>query len=100
MNATFEGTIEEQAEQAEKILRSVAPQAFCTAQEWDGRIDCAVRLADGTFAGEMIVLTELSEARLIATGERLRKKLRGIPVRLVNELRPPVRIRSNSSNSA
>ena len=90
----FEGTIEEKAEQAERILRSVAPTAFCTAQEWDGRIDCQIRLADGSFAGEMIGLAELNEARLIATGERLRKKLQGIPVQLVNELRPPIRITS------
>ena len=92
----FEGTIEEQAEQAERILASIVPGAFCTAQEWDGRIDCAVRLADGSVAGEMVLLAELSEARIIATGERLQRKLQGMAVQLMNELRPPIRIRGYS----
>lgn len=88
----LEGTIEERAAQAERILSSIAPGAFCTAQEWDSRIDCAIRLADGSIAAEMIALAELSEARIIAAGERLQMKRQGIPVRLENERRPPIRI--------
>lgn len=92
----FEGTIEQQAEQAERILASIAPGAFCTAQEWDDRIDCAIKLADGSIAAEMVPLAELSEARIIATGERLQKKMQGIEVQLVNEVPPPIRIRGFS----
>jgi hypothetical protein len=96
----FEGTIEEQAGQAQRILASIAPGAFCTAQEWDGRIDCAVKLPDGSIVTEMVLLAELSEARIIATGGRLQKKLRGLPVQLVNELRPPLRIGIRLSDGA
>ena len=92
MSATFDGTIEERAAQARRILASIVPGAFCTAQEWAGRMDCVIRLEDGSVAGETIPLGELTEARLIATGERLQKKLHGLPVQLVNELRPPIRI--------
>jgi hypothetical protein len=96
----FDGTIKEQAAQAQKILTSIAPGAFCTAQEWDGRIDCAVKLADGSIVTEMILLAELSEARIITTGERLQKRLQGLPVTLVNELRPPLRIGIRLSDGA
>jgi hypothetical protein len=57
------GSIEEIAEQAERILQSVAPTAFCTAREWDSRIDCAIRLPNGSVAGEMVRLREATEGR-------------------------------------
>ncbi len=57
------GTIEGIAEQAERILASVVPDAQCVAQEWDNRIDCIVRLQDGTIAGEMVSLAEATEKK-------------------------------------
>ena len=84
--------IEEKAEQAERILDRIVPGAICIAQEWDDRIDCGIHLDDGSFVGEMIPMRDYSEARIEATGERLKQRANGIPVPLVNALRPPVRI--------
>jgi hypothetical protein len=89
----FQGTAEEKARQAEQILASIVPGAFCTVQDWDGRIDCTIRLADGSIAGEMVLLSELTEARIIATAERLQMRLQGIDVPSVNAVRGPMRIR-------
>lgn len=86
------GSIEEIAEQAEKILTSVAPTACCQAQEWDSRIDCLIKLPDGSVAGEMVRLSEATEQRFLEAGERLEKRRLGIPVILQDELLPPIRI--------
>src|SRR5262249_48460248 len=50
------GTIEEVAEQAERVLSAVAPGAYCVPQEWDSRIDCLIALPNGSVVGEMIRL--------------------------------------------
>jgi hypothetical protein len=86
------GTIEEVAEEAQRILRSVVPDGYCQAQEWDNRIDCMVNLSDGSFAGEMVILLEASENRIRETGERLKKRQQGLAVELKNELWPPILI--------
>jgi hypothetical protein len=88
----LEGTIDEVAAQAQRVLASVAAGAFCVPQDWNQRIDCVLKLADGSVIGEMVNLDEVTERRIRATGERLRKRAEGIEVPLVNELRPPVRI--------
>jgi len=80
------------AVEAERIAKSVLPDAFCTAQEWDQRIDCAVKLTDGQIAGEMILLSELTEPRIKETAIRLRRRLAGDDISLVNELRRPILI--------
>lgn len=77
---------------AERLISSIAAGAFCTAQEWDHRLDCAIKLADGRVVGEMVALCEVNEQRLRETAERLRKRAEGGDVPLVNELRPPIRI--------
>jgi hypothetical protein len=86
------GTIEEVAEQAQRLLRSAAPDAWCQAQEWDSRIDCEIKLSDGSVVGEMVLLSEATEARIRAAGERLMKRKMGIPVALQHELKPPIMI--------
>ena len=84
------GTIDEIAEKAERILATVAPDAWCQAQEWDSRIDCGIKLPDGSVVAEMIVLREATETRIREAGERLQKRQMGIAVALHNELRPPI----------
>ncbi|MGA8498971.1 MAG: hypothetical protein WB764_26045 [Xanthobacteraceae bacterium] len=84
------GTIEEVAEQAQRLLASEAPDAWCQAQEWDSRIDCEIKLPDGSVVGEMVLLSEATEARIRAAGERLMKRKMGIPVALQDELKPPI----------
>jgi len=74
----FEGTIEEVAAAAEALLASIAPGAFCVPQSWDARIDCFLRLPDGSIIGEMVSADELTEGRLRATGERLQKRAESI----------------------
>jgi len=88
----FEGTIDEVAAQAQTLLASVAAGAVCVPQDWDRRIDCVLKLADGSVIGEMVGLDEVTERRIRATGERLQKRADGIEVPLVNELQSPVRI--------
>jgi hypothetical protein len=90
----FNGTIEERAEQAETLLSQVAPGAVCIAQDWDNRIDCLLKLRDGRVVGEMVAVSQLTEQRIRATGERLRQWGEGVEVPLVDELLPPVRIAS------
>jgi len=77
---------------AERLIHSIAPGAFCTAQEWDQRLDCTIKLADGNVVGEMVGLDEVTEQRLKATGDRLRKRAEGDNIPLVNEVLPPIRI--------
>jgi hypothetical protein len=77
-------------EKAEQIVSSIAPGASCTAQEWDRRIDCGIKLSDGSFVAEMISLRDLTEDRLRATGDRLGRRVKGEQVQLVNELKPPL----------
>jgi hypothetical protein len=86
------GTIEEVAEQAQRILASMAPGTWCQAQEWDGRIDCGIKLPDGSVVAEMILLRDATEARIKEAGERLLKRQKGIAVALHNELPPPILI--------
>jgi hypothetical protein len=78
------------AEKSELLLKSVAPEAFCTAQEWDNRIDCEVRQADGRFVAEMIRLEEVSADRVLRAAERLQRRTLGEDVQLVNERRLPI----------
>ena len=85
-------SIEEVAARAEGLLKAITPGAICVAQAWDGRIDCIIRLPDGTVVGEMVPLAEVTDSRIRATGERLSQRVSGRNVRLINELRPPVRI--------
>jgi len=84
------GTIEEITAQAERILASVAPGAWCQAQEWDGRIDCGIKLPDGGVVAEMILLRDATDQRIKEAGERLLKRQKGIAVVLQNELTPPI----------
>ena len=88
----FEGTIEEAAAEAEKLLAGIAAGAVCVPQQWDHRIDCLLTLPDGSVVGEMVPVNELTERRILATGERLLKRANGLQVTLVNELRTPTRI--------
>lgn len=88
----FTGDIEEVAAQAQELLARVVPGAVCVAQEWDGRIDCLLGLPDGTVAGEMLALADLTEDRLREVGERLRRRAAGIGSGRGDTLRPPTRI--------
>jgi hypothetical protein len=88
----FQGTIEQAAAEAEKLLSSIAAGARRVPQQWDQRVDCVLNLPDGSVIGEMVPLNELTERRVVATGERLLKRAQGIDVPLVNELRAPSRI--------
>jgi len=87
------GTVEDVAEQAERILAAVAPGAWCQAQEWDDRIDCGIKLPDGTVVAEMVPLRDATESRIKEAGERLLKRQQGIAVTLHNERWPPILIR-------
>lgn len=78
---------------AERLVSSIAPGAVCTAQGWDRRIDCTIKLGDGSVVGEMVGLRDVTERRLRETGDRLRRRAQGEKVPLENELRPPVLIR-------
>ena len=91
------GTVGEVAEQAEVILKSIAPTAYTNAQEWDNRVDCLIRLPGGAVIGEMILVTEATEARIRCAGIRLQQRLLGVDVPLKNELWAPVRINPSPS---
>jgi hypothetical protein len=92
------GSIEEISEQAQKIVDMIASDIRCQAQEWDRRIDCMTKLPDGSVIGEMIGLTEATEARFRETAERLLKRRQGKNIPLQNELRPPILItRTNAA---
>ena len=80
----------ELAKKSEALLKSVAPDAFCTAQEWDNRIDCEVRQPDGSFVAEMIGLKEVNVDRILEAAARLRQRSLGEEVVLVNERAPPI----------
>ena len=97
--AVLTGTIEEVAEKAEAILKTVAPTAYAAAQEWDDRIDCLIRLPDGSVVGEMVSLGEATEGRIREAGERIQKKFLGISVLLRDELWAPIRIVRDSGRS-
>lgn len=88
----FEGNLEDAAAQAEKLINAIVPGAVVVAQEWDDRIDCLIRLPDGNVIGEMVPFSDLTERRVRATGERLRKRAAGHEVPLVNEVPQPIRI--------
>jgi hypothetical protein len=75
----------ELAEKSEALLKSVAPDAFCTVQEWDNCIDCVVRQPDGSVVTEMIGLHGLNVDRIVTTAARLRRRSLGEAVELVNE---------------
>jgi hypothetical protein len=87
-----EESAEDIAQRAAHWLNEIAPGAMCIAQEWDGRIDCVIRLPDGTIVGEMVPLRDVTESRIRATGERLSQRLAGRDAALINEIRSPVRI--------
>ncbi|HMC92403.1 MAG TPA: hypothetical protein VKI45_08075 [Allosphingosinicella sp.] len=88
----FEGTIEEVAAQAELLLGKLASGAICVPQPWDRRVDCLLKLPDGSIIGEMISIEEVTDRRIRATAERLQKRSDGIDVPLVNEVYSPARI--------
>lgn len=75
----------ELAEKSEVLLKSVAPEAMCTAQEWDNRIDCFVRQPDGSVVAEMISLEKIGVDRILEAAGRLRQRSLGEKVDLVNE---------------
>lgn len=83
---------EAEAKRAEMLLRAIVPDAMCIPQEWDSRIDCLVRLPDGSVVGEMVRLGDISESRLKEAGERLRLLSDGADVALIDEVRSPTRI--------
>lgn len=92
------GTIDEIAEQAGQILRTIASATYCVPQEWDNRIDCLIKLPGGGTAGEMVLLTEATEKRIREAGERLKRKAQGEDVVLVDELWSPIRIASSEKD--
>ena len=94
--AQIKGTIQEIAEKAQRLLRSLVPNSHCTAHEWDDRIDCTARLPNGTeIVGEMISISEVTEERILETATRLRQKQLGEDVQLVDELPQPIHILSS-----
>jgi hypothetical protein len=86
------GPAGEVADQAELILKSIAPTAYTNAQEWDNRIDCFIKLPDGAVIGEMILVSRATEERIRCAGMQLQQRLLGVNVPLKNELWAPVRI--------
>jgi hypothetical protein len=83
----------EATEQAGRVLSEAAPGAWCTAQEWDRRIDCTLKLDDGRMIGEMVTLADLSAERVAQAGDRLRRYAAGENVCLQNELTAPILLR-------
>ena len=92
MSSVLTGTIEEIADQADRILKTVAETAYSNAQEWDSRVDCLIKLADGSVVGEMIRLDLATEQRIREAGIRLKRRRLGLPVALENELWAPIAI--------
>jgi len=74
---------------AEEILCSIVDGGFCSVQDWDHRIDCCVKLADGQIVGGMVPLATLSSAVIRAVGERLNYRIRDECFELHNKLTPP-----------
>jgi len=95
----FKGSIEDGVADAEKVLSQVAPGAVCVAQEWDDRVDCLIKLADGSVVGEWVTVSQLTEARVREVGKRLRLRSEGIEVPLVNEIPPPLRVGAASKGA-
>jgi len=91
-------TVEEAAKNAETILRSIVSDGHCDAQEFDNRIDCFV-VHNGRVIGEMITLPEITEQRIRETADRLRRRVAGESVALVNELWEPILISRSPSRS-
>jgi hypothetical protein len=87
-----EGDYPEETAWADRLLNSIVPATFCVGQEWDSRIDCCLKLPDGSIVGEYILVSDLTESRILETAERLRQRAEGRDVRLVNELWAPIRI--------
>jgi len=52
----------------------------------DRRVDCVLKLPDGSLIGQMISVDELTERRVRATAERLQKRADGIGVPMINEI--------------
>lgn len=77
---------------AELLISSIAPGAHCTAQEWDRRIDCTIKLSETSVIGERVHLTKMTEQRLTETAKRLQQRAQGDSIPLVDELRPPLLI--------
>jgi hypothetical protein len=78
------------AKRAEDLIGATLPAAFCTAQEWDNRIDCQLQLADGSVVGEMIGLDGMNIRRLKETAERLRRVNSGEYIELVDPIQSPL----------
>ena len=90
--AMFKGSLEQAAAEAEELLSRVAPGAVCVPQVWDNRIDCLLKLPDGSVVGEMVAVGELTANRIREAGERLRQRAEGIEVPLADKLQQPIRI--------
>jgi low affinity Fe/Cu permease len=88
-------SIQEMAADIEHTMRKILPTVVCIPQDWDNRIDCMIRLEDGTAVGEMLGLDDLTPKRIRQTAERLRRKLAGETVTLIGEVSTPVRIARN-----
>jgi hypothetical protein len=80
------------AAETEKAMSVLLPEIICVAQEWDERIDCMVRLSDGSIVGEMIFVKDLCEDSIRNTASRLKQKITGESVSLIHEIFIPVRI--------
>ena len=84
--------------EAQETLRKTCPEAWCTAQEWDDRIDCSIRSKNGGIVGEMISLSDVTAARLTETASRLHRSSMGEHVDLIDPILPPVFIGKGSAN--
>jgi hypothetical protein len=84
------GSIDEIAEKAWRILKTIAPDAWCQEREWDNRLDCRIKQPDGKVVAEMILLRDATETRIKECGERLLLRQRGLSVALQDELLAPI----------
>lgn len=85
-------SFDEIAKRAQVTLSAIVPGVRCVPQEWDGRIDCFIKMPDGSLAGEMILVERLSEEQLSAVADRLKRRASGDATPLINEIRRPARI--------
>lgn len=83
---------EEEITTLQEVLSKILPDAVLVMQDWDNRVDCLLRLPDGTVLGEMISFEELDAARIQESGDRLKMRLCGQEVQLVNEIVQPSRM--------
>lgn len=76
----------------EQILVKIVPGAVLVIQDWDNRVDCLLKLPNGVVVGEMISIEELDVSRIQESGKRLKMRLEGHEISLVNEIVQPSRI--------